>query len=64
TILATSIGTAHALLAAIAARIMFIAVEAICAGAAWWWLQRSTAAQSLTTAVDPMVTDTFESTDN
>ncbi|NND99335.1 MAG: hypothetical protein HKN47_18605 [Pirellulaceae bacterium] len=62
TILATSIGTAHALLAAIAARIMFIAVEAICAGAAWWWLRRSIAAQSLTTAVDPMVTDTFEST--
>ncbi|QDT10209.1 lysylphosphatidylglycerol synthase domain-containing protein [Planctomycetes bacterium K23_9] len=40
TILATAVGVAHALLAAIAARLMFIVVEAICAAIAWYWLRR------------------------
>ncbi len=39
TLLALAIGTAHALLAAVAARLMFIAVEATCAGLAWVWLR-------------------------
>ncbi|MGB7344830.1 MAG: hypothetical protein WBD20_11485 [Pirellulaceae bacterium] len=39
TILSTAVGMAHALLAAVAARLMFIAVEAICAGLAWCWLR-------------------------
>ncbi len=40
TVLATTIGISHALLAAIAARLLFIVVEAICAALAWLWLQR------------------------
>lgn len=43
TVLATSVGPVHALLAAIAARIMFIAVESGCAAAAWWWLRKTRA---------------------
>jgi uncharacterized membrane protein YbhN (UPF0104 family) len=43
TILALAIGTAHALLAAVAARLMFIAVEALSAGLAWIWLRRRAA---------------------
>ena len=41
TILATAIGAAHALLAALAARLMFIVVEGACAGGAWMWLRRN-----------------------
>ena len=40
TLLATAVGSAHALLSAIAARLMYIAVEAIVALAAWLWLTR------------------------
>ncbi len=40
TILGVSVGTAHALLAAIAARLLFILVEAILGASAWWWLRR------------------------
>jgi uncharacterized membrane protein YbhN (UPF0104 family) len=40
TVLSTTIGISHALLAAIAARLLFIIVEAICAALAWLWLQR------------------------
>lgn len=43
TLLALAIGTAHALLAAVAARLMFIVVEAICAGLAWVWLRYASA---------------------
>ena len=38
-VLAPSVGSAHALLAAIAARLLFILVEAILAAAAWLWLR-------------------------
>ena len=41
TVLSVSIGSVHGLLAAIAARIMFIVVESVLAGAAWIWLRRS-----------------------
>ena len=41
TLLAPAIGTAHALLAAIAARLMFIAVEGLCAGISWIWLRNA-----------------------
>jgi uncharacterized membrane protein YbhN (UPF0104 family) len=40
TLLATSVGPAHALLAAIAARLMYIVVESVVATAAWIWLRR------------------------
>lgn len=40
TVLGVSLGAAHALLAAIAARIVFIVVEACLAAAAWLWLRR------------------------
>ncbi len=40
TILSTAVGPAHALLAALAARLMFICVEGVCAGGAWLWLQK------------------------
>jgi len=40
TLLATSVGTAHALLAAIAGRLMFITVESVAAAMAWLWLRR------------------------
>jgi uncharacterized membrane protein YbhN (UPF0104 family) len=39
TVLSVSIGSVHGLLAAIAARIMFIVVESVLAGAAWTWLR-------------------------
>jgi uncharacterized membrane protein YbhN (UPF0104 family) len=39
TILFPAVGTAHALLAAIAARLMFVAVESFLAGGAWLWLR-------------------------
>ena len=45
TVLATSVGPVHALLAAIAARLMFVAVETGCAGAAWLWLRNRHASQ-------------------
>ncbi len=41
TVLSVSIGSVHGLLAAIAARIMFIVVESVLAGAAWIWLRRT-----------------------
>jgi uncharacterized membrane protein YbhN (UPF0104 family) len=41
TVLGVSIGSDHGLLAAIAARIMFIVVEAILAGGSWLWLRRN-----------------------
>ncbi|MGB7325506.1 MAG: lysylphosphatidylglycerol synthase domain-containing protein [Rubripirellula sp.] len=40
TVLGIAIGTAHGLLAAIAARLMFIAVEAVLAGLCWVYLRR------------------------
>ena len=40
TVLATTIGPAQALLAAIAARLLFIVVEAACAFFAWLWLSK------------------------
>ena len=48
TVLATAIGSAHALLAALAARLMFIAVESVCAAVSWLWIrrQRNTSIQS------------------
>jgi uncharacterized membrane protein YbhN (UPF0104 family) len=39
TLLALAIGTAHALLAAVAARLMFMVVEAALAAVAWLWLR-------------------------
>jgi len=39
TIYSVSLGTAHGLLAAIAARIVFLLVEALLALAGWWWLR-------------------------
>lgn len=39
TVLSVSLGPVHGLLSAIAARIMFILVEALLAGAAWTWLR-------------------------
>jgi len=41
TILAVSFGPAHGLLAAIAARILYLLVEALIAGACWCWLRSS-----------------------
>ena len=41
TILATAVGMSHALIAAIAARLLFIFVEAVCAALAWWWLRQN-----------------------
>jgi uncharacterized membrane protein YbhN (UPF0104 family) len=41
TLLAPAVGTAHALLAAIAARLMFIVVEGVCAGFSWLWLRKA-----------------------
>jgi uncharacterized membrane protein YbhN (UPF0104 family) len=41
TVLGVSIGSVHGLLAAIAARIMFMIVEAILAAGSWLWLRRS-----------------------
>lgn len=40
TILTPAVGTGHALLAAIAARLLFVLVEAVLAAAAWHWLRR------------------------
>ncbi|MFK8111355.1 MAG: YbhN family protein [Rubripirellula sp.] len=40
TVLGVAIGTVHGLLAAIAARIVFIVVEAMLAGLCWCWLRR------------------------
>ncbi len=40
TILAPAVGTGHALLAAIAARLLFLCVEAGLAVAAWYWLRQ------------------------
>jgi glycosyltransferase 2 family protein len=39
TILGVSLGTAHGLLAAIAARILYLVVEAGLAGLCWWWMK-------------------------
>ncbi len=39
-ILGVSLGATHALLAAIAARVLFLAVEVVLGGAAWMWLKR------------------------
>jgi uncharacterized membrane protein YbhN (UPF0104 family) len=44
TVLGVSIGSAHGLLAAIAARLMFMIVEAILAGGSWLWLRKNEAA--------------------
>ncbi len=41
TVLGVSLGAVHGILAAIAARIMFIAVEAMLATGAWAWLRRT-----------------------
>lgn len=49
TVLGVSLGSVHGLLAAIAARIMFIVVESILAGLAWIWLQCSDARVSAAT---------------
>ena len=40
TVLATAISPVQALLGAIAARILFIVVESVCASVAWYWLSR------------------------
>lgn len=40
TILAPAVGTGHALFVAIAARLLFLIVEASCAAIAWLWLRR------------------------
>jgi uncharacterized membrane protein YbhN (UPF0104 family) len=40
TVLGVSIGLAHGLLAAIAARILFMLVEVVLAGVAWLWLRQ------------------------
>ncbi len=44
TLLAQAVGPAHALLAAIAARLMFIVVEACCSGIAWLFLRKKVSA--------------------
>ena len=46
TLLATSVGTAHAMLSAVSARLLFIVVEAIVAAVAWLWLRRQSPPQS------------------
>ena len=40
TLLATTIGSSHALLAAVAARLVFLVVESVLAFASWLWLRR------------------------
>ncbi len=40
TVLGVSLGSVHGILAAIAARILFIVVEAALAGSFWLWLRR------------------------
>tara|TARA_R110002049_G_scaffold305056_1_gene500985 strand:- start:23191 stop:24339 length:1149 start_codon:yes stop_codon:yes gene_type:complete len=49
TLLATSIGTAHAMLSAVAARLLFIAVESVMASLAWLWLRQDRLARAAPT---------------
>ena len=47
TLLATSVGTAHAMLSAVSARLLFILVESLVASVAWLWLRRQHPSKSL-----------------
>ena len=57
TVLAQAVGPTTALLAAIAARLMFIAVEAICALCAWAWLRTQGEVETVAAELTPEATE-------
>lgn len=62
-VLAPSVGVAHGLLAAIAARLMFLAVEIVVAAGAWVWLSRHGVSAAIADAAATSPSSTSERSD-